>query len=101
MPSRQLSPEEITALIAEQRVPARAIVRYSINDEKSNVTGNQASQILEDAGFAKIGTASFEADVPDQEALVDALSRLLVILRNPPGGGRLDHLWIYLDHPEE
>jgi hypothetical protein len=94
-----LSPEEIANLLAPR--PARAIVRYSINGETSNVTGNEAAKVLKDAGFDRIGTASWEGDIPDQGAVVDALQKLVTILRDPPGGGRLDHLWIYLDHPEE
>lgn len=79
---------------------ARAIVRYSINGEQTNVTGNAARKHLEAGGFDRLGTASFEADGANQGALVLALRQLLEILEDPPGGGWLDHLWIYLDDPQ-
>ncbi len=41
---------------------ARAIVRYSINGEGDNYTGNQARGALNAVGFDKIGTAAYEAD---------------------------------------
>ena len=52
-------------------------------------------------GFTRIGTASFE--VPD-EPMADLLSILQELLANhltepTPGGGRIDHLWVYLDQP--
>ncbi len=79
---------------------ARAIVRYSINGESSNITGNAARGALwEHGGFERSGTASFDADGP-QEDLVTALRALLEVLDEMPGGGTLDHLWIYLDEPE-
>jgi hypothetical protein len=80
---------------------ARAIVRYSINGETSNVTGNAARMLLQNQAFDRLGTASFEADGPPQHDLLDTLRNLLVILENPPGGGSLDHLWIYLDEPDD
>lgn len=42
----------------------RAIIRYSINGERSNATGNEVTRALEDRGFQKTGTASFEAEGP-------------------------------------
>lgn len=79
---------------------ARSIVRYSIDGEKTNATGNEARKILESAGFEKIGTASFEALDVDQAILLAALAQLTNLFANPPGGGRVDHLWVYLDEPE-
>jgi hypothetical protein len=75
---------------------ARATVRYSFDGETTNVSGTRARTQLEGNGFSRLGTASLEAygDVPD---LVAALRELLDVLENPPGGGTLDHAWIYLD----
>jgi len=79
---------------------ARAIVRYSINGEQTNATGNAVRKLLQDAGFDRVGTASFEAFGPPQPILVAALRDALDILENPLGGGELDHLWLYVDDPE-
>ena len=79
---------------------ARAIIRFSIDNESSNVTGNQIRDLLQDKGFDKIGTASFDTDGMDTASIVAVLRELLPILETPPGGGRLDHLWIYVDQPE-
>jgi hypothetical protein len=73
---------------------ARAIVRYSISNEKSNVTGNAARDAL--AGFGKPGTALYECE-DSPAALMAALRGLLEVLEDPPGGGEVDHLWIYFD----
>jgi hypothetical protein len=79
---------------------ARAIVRYSINGEGSNDTGNRAREGLEASGFEKIGTATFEADGAETRELIAALRALLAVLERPPGGGSLDHLWVYVDNAE-
>ena len=79
---------------------ARAIVRFSINGEQSNVTGNQIRTLLENNGFDRVGTASYDADEMGTDQIVAALGELLQVLENPPGGGHLDHLWIYVDTPE-
>jgi len=79
---------------------ARAIIRFSIDGETTNVTGNQIRTLLQDNGFDKIGTASYDADGMAAVQIVAVLRELLPILEAPPGGGQLDHLWIYLDQPE-
>lgn len=69
-----------------------------MNDEGSNTTGNAARARLEDAGFERQGrTAALESDDLDVPTIMDALRDLLDILESPPGGGTLDHLWIYVD----
>lgn len=78
---------------------ARAIIRYSINGEASNATGNQVRGRLGEADFEWVGTASFEAEGPDVDELLDALGDVLRTLKSPPGGGTVDHVWIYLDSP--
>jgi hypothetical protein len=77
---------------------ARAIIRYSLDGDASNQTGNEARSILEGAGFDRIGTASFEGDC-DQAAMLATLEQLIDVLRRAPGGGTLDHLWVYVDVP--
>jgi hypothetical protein len=79
---------------------ARAIVRYSINGESRNTTGNAARSALQEGGFEKIGTGSFEADGITMPGAISALADLLTVLLDPPGGGTVDHLWVYVDEPE-
>lgn len=75
---------------------ARATIRYSFDNEQSNLSGNKARGALEEAGFSRNGTASWEAygSITD---LVDAIRNLLTVVEAPPGRGGLDHVWIYLD----
>ena len=77
---------------------ARAIIRYSMNGEKSNETGNAVGKILKDAYFVKAGrTACYEADGVSAVEAVKAIKRALDLLATPPGGGRPDHVWVYVD----
>jgi len=76
---------------------ARAIIRYSIDGESSNTTGNALRKSLEDAGFDRIGTGAYEADGIDPAAGLLKLAEVLATLRTPPGGGTADHVWIYFD----
>lgn len=80
---------------------ARAIVRYSISGEPSNVTGNAARERLTTGGFQRIGTASMEADGVPEHDLIVTLQELLATFLEMPGRGHLDHLWIYLDAPDD
>lgn len=76
----------------------RAIVRYSIDG--SSETANRARAALEvNSAFHKVGTGAYEARGPDESEIISRLGHLLEVLKERPGGGRLDHLWIYLDTP--
>lgn len=77
---------------------ARAIVRYSLASTAADrrARGDVRTR-LDDAGFHKIGTASWEAS---GIALADLASALQDVLRIVEGTGSLDHLWIYLDNPK-
>lgn len=76
---------------------ARAILRWSVSGEKNNATGLAVRKTVEQAGFERRGTGSWEADGPGTSDLIDALQQALDDLRAAPGGGRVDHVWIYLD----
>lgn len=76
---------------------ARAIINYSFESEGSNVSGNAVRKVLEDADFEKLSTASYQTEGRTEDELVDALESVLEIIRQPPGGGSIDHLWVYLD----
>lgn len=53
---------------------------------------------LQDAGFHKIGTSSYEADGTDTVSVLQALQVLLTQLEQLPDGA-IEHVWIYLDLP--
>lgn len=74
---------------------ARAIIRWSVNGERSNETGNALGRILKDAGFEKIGTASWEASGGSQLQMIVALGNVIVELGKREA--QLDHLWTYID----
>lgn len=76
---------------------ARAIIRWSINEDTSNVTGNAVTEILKSANADKLGTALYEVSGASKDDLFDTLERVLAVLRTPPGGGPVDHLWVYAD----
>ncbi|MFL6239297.1 MAG: hypothetical protein ACJ735_07415 [Actinomycetes bacterium] len=75
---------------------ARAIVRWSVNGEKSNQTGNEVTELLSVFG-TKLGTGAWEVDGLELRPLFELLRRVMDKLANPPGGGSLDHVWIYAD----
>jgi hypothetical protein len=76
---------------------ARSIINYSFEGEGSNVSGNAVREALEAAHFEKLSTASYHTEGRTEDELVDALTDVLGIIREPPGGGRVDHLWVYRD----
>lgn len=79
---------------------ARAIIRYSFNGptEQSSPKRTAVRNMLRDAGFQRLGTASFEIRGADLADVVDQLQRVLVEIRSlPEGGCGLDPLWIYVD----
>lgn len=74
---------------------ARAIVRFSIEAGQVRLR-NQVRHALQDGGFTRIGTSSYEApDLP----LID-IAAVLNDMVTRLSGARLDHLWIYVDVPE-
>jgi hypothetical protein len=76
---------------------ARAILRYSIGGEKSNQSGNAVRKALEAVGFERVGTGSWELDGPPTAHLVAYVQQAMDIMKHPPGGGILDHVWVYID----
>lgn len=77
---------------------ARLIIRWSIEHEKSNQTGNAIRDIVKPLGFNAVGTASWEG-VGDTQSLLKALTVVIRTLHDMPGGGEVDHVWVYLDNP--
>lgn len=76
-------------------------MRFSL-DGDTGFTNNHVARCLRAAGFEKTGTSTFECEHDDQPGVLEALSDMLAILREPPGGGTVDHVWVYLDearHP--
>lgn len=81
----------------------RAILRWSINGESSNRTGVAINNVLRDADvdLTVIGTAAREIYHSDLLVVLNVLHQIMEVVGQPPGRGRLDHLWIYLDHTNE
>ena len=79
----------------------RAIIRFSLDGERSNITGNAIRKELEYFGADRIGTGAYELETPDLEALIAAMQDTLETLKHPSGGGRVDHIWLYLDHTDQ
>jgi hypothetical protein len=52
---------------------------------------------LEDEGFDLVGTGSYEREGASFADLADALTSALAILKAMPGGGKVDHVWTYVD----
>ena len=85
----------------------RAIIRYSVDGDSSNRTENEFRGLLEEAGFQKIGTASFEhSDIGGNE-LGAVMESFWHVARDPQSqagadpGAHLDHVWFYADEPED
>ncbi|MGB7587684.1 MAG: hypothetical protein WBM00_03140 [Solirubrobacterales bacterium] len=83
--------------------PIRAIVRYSFNAE-ATATRTAMRVALQRLGFWRIGTASFEIrrteEKPDVEPrILEALEEIARVVGDE-NAAQLDHLWIYVDHPE-
>ncbi len=83
----------------------RTIIRYSINGETDNRLGNKLRAALEESGFGKIGTASWEHPDIDIEKLANVMSTFWDLAGNPQGAAgagasaAVDHVWIYSDEP--
>lgn len=75
----------------------RAIVRFSIDGEASNATGNDVRRMLEDQHADRIGTGAFELEDPDLEFVLSMMQDVLERMKAPRGGGHLDHFWLYID----
>lgn len=75
---------------------ARAILRYSFDGASQNVR-NRIRSLLEDAGFRRTGTGSWEAE-GTPAALMEALRNVMSLIERE-AGGQLDHLWINVDQP--
>lgn len=79
---------------------ARAIVRCSLNNDSGSTARNLIVEKLEESGFRRIGTFAYEVRGADTAEVLRKLGRVMTLLANPPGSGKLDHLWIYLDQPD-
>ena len=83
----------------------RTIVRFSINNEDNARLRNHLVGILEDVGFRKVGTASWEHDSLGIEKLPEVMSDFWAAAADPQGRARadegvaIDHVWTYTDEP--
>jgi hypothetical protein len=80
---------------------ARAIIRLSINGESDNNTNNAVRATLQDEGFIRIGTNSYEISGASFDDIADCVIAAFGILKKMPGGGSVDHVWSYVDRSDE
>lgn len=77
---------------------ARAIVRCSFDDDYGSAARNAvAIDIFEREGWRKIGTLSYDTEHASVDAILAVVGKIITRLRNLPGQGTLDHVWIYVD----
>lgn len=79
----------------------RATIRYSIDGESSSRTNRAVKKQLQDDGFLPAGTATHELETPSLGAAIGALKGALDTIVDAPGGGALDHVWIYISQVVE
>ena len=81
---------------------ARGIVRYSLDRDGGNVSGNKARAALEvDGTFSRIGTGALEADGPSFPQIAARLRHFLEEMEAAHASDRaitVDHVWIYVDN---
>jgi len=87
---------------AEDIHMARLIIRTSIDGETSGETQQEIRQVLE-GPLARIGTAVYEGGgtTPDLLAVLQHLVQVLSQAEGSHARGSLDHLWVYLDQPDD
>lgn len=79
---------------------ARVIIRTAMHEGKPGKTQQAIRKHLrDDCGYETAGRATVEGDGNVAE-IMQQLRTLLEILEASPGGGVLDHLWIYVDTPD-
>jgi len=83
----------------------RTIVRYSVNGELDNRLGNALRKILEEAGFQRIGTASWEHRNIAIKDFASSMNDFWQTAGNPQAAVgaapavSVDHVWVYTDAP--
>jgi len=77
---------------------ARAIFRHSLQQGYAQQR-TQVRNLLEAAGFERIGTSSYEADEIPRAAVIQTLRQVFDVLDALPDGV-VDHVWIYFDQPD-
>jgi hypothetical protein len=83
---------------------ARAVIRYSISGESTNVTGNAVRKALTDRGFVRVGRRVLAPMMTiSRTCLQESVKRwpFLRIRREGAALGRLDSLWVNLYNPED
>lgn len=80
---------------------ARAIFRSSVNGPSPNNIQLQLRKELEAVGFIRIGTGCYEGEFDTDEEALEATMVGIDFLARLPAGFRVDHMWVYLDTPDE
>lgn len=79
---------------------ARVIIRTAMHEGEPGKTQDAIRKHLRNAcGYETAGRATVEGD-GDVAEIMQQLRTLLEIIEQSPGGGVLDHLWIYVDTPD-
>jgi hypothetical protein len=76
----------------------RAILRFSIDNERTSALRNALAKILVSAGFVLSGkTATYEHANISEADMAKALNDFWARAANHGGSGTVDHFWMYTD----
>jgi hypothetical protein len=77
----------------------RAIIRFSIDNEKNGVLSGKLRKYLEKRKFTKLpgGTATYENRKTTERKLRFTMRNFWLIIEQHRGPGRIDHFWMYAD----
>ncbi len=78
----------------------RTILRMSFDGDTGSVLRNKLAPILTGAGFTQNGnTGTWENGDITEGALAVMMLAFWDQVHNPPNHAKLDHFWMYSDHP--
>jgi len=79
----------------------RAIIRFSVDNEKNSALRNQLAAVLTRHGFSLNPhvTATWENASIDEPKLATAMLEFWTAAQHPPNGAFIDHVWMYADNP--
>lgn len=79
----------------------RAIIRFSVDNEKNGALRNKLTGVLTGAQFVRFGnTATYENTNISETELGNAVSTFWTTAAGHTAGGRIDHFWMYCDRTE-
>lgn len=76
----------------------RAIIRFSVDNEKNGALRNKLAAKLNSAGFFRgANTATYEHVGIDEHGIGNLLEDFWLTAHAHRGHGRIDHFWMYVD----